>query len=99
MVEALFAPRRLRIAQLAPPFESVPPARYGGTERVIATLTEELVRLGHEVTLFATGDSQTSSSPHSHRTPGTLAQAAGVRGLRAILADHPRAALATDRGV
>jgi glycosyltransferase involved in cell wall biosynthesis len=61
MVAALVAPRRLRIAQLAPPFESVPPARYGGTERVIATLTEELVRLGHEVTLFASGDSQTSA--------------------------------------
>ncbi len=51
----------MRIAQLAPPFESVPPARYGGTERVIATLTEELVRRGHEVTLFASGDSRTSA--------------------------------------
>jgi glycosyltransferase involved in cell wall biosynthesis len=46
----------MRIAQVAPPFESVPPARYGGTERVISTLTEELVRRGHEVTLFASGD-------------------------------------------
>src|ERR1700757_5399423 len=51
----------MRIAQLAPPFESVPPARYGGTERVVASLTEELVRRGHEVTLFASGDSQTSA--------------------------------------
>jgi glycosyltransferase involved in cell wall biosynthesis len=51
----------MRIAQLAPPFESVPPARYGGTERVVATLTEELVRRGHEVTLFAAGDSRTSA--------------------------------------
>jgi glycosyltransferase involved in cell wall biosynthesis len=42
----------VRIAQVAPPFETVPPARYGGTERVVATLTEELVRRGHEVTLF-----------------------------------------------
>lgn len=52
----------LRIAQLAPPFESVPPAGYGGTENVVATLTEELVRRGHDVTLFASGDSHTSAS-------------------------------------
>jgi glycosyltransferase involved in cell wall biosynthesis len=51
----------MRIAQLAPPFESVPPSRYGGTERVVSTLTEELVRRGHEVTLFASGDSRTSA--------------------------------------
>src|SRR5438477_9654430 len=53
--------KNLRIAQLAPPFESVPPAGYGGTERVVSTLTEELVRRGHEVTLFAAGDSRTSA--------------------------------------
>lgn len=52
---------RLRIAQLAPLVESVPPARYGGTERVIAVLTEELVRRGHAVTLFASGDSRTAA--------------------------------------
>jgi glycosyltransferase involved in cell wall biosynthesis len=51
----------LRIAQLAPPFESVPPAGYGGTERVVHTLTEALVRRGHDVTLFASGDSRTSA--------------------------------------
>ena len=51
----------MRIAQLAPPLESVPPAAYGATERVIHTLTEELVRRGHDVTLFASGDSQTSA--------------------------------------
>jgi glycosyltransferase involved in cell wall biosynthesis len=51
----------LRIAQLAPPFESVPPLGYGGTERVVSTLTEELVRRGHDVTLFASGDSRTSA--------------------------------------
>jgi glycosyltransferase involved in cell wall biosynthesis len=51
----------LRIAQLAPPFETVPPTTYGGTERVVSTLTEELVRRGHDVTLFASGDSQTSA--------------------------------------
>lgn len=51
----------MRIAQLAPPFESVPPTRYGGTERVVSTLTEELVRRGHDVTLFASGDSHTAA--------------------------------------
>jgi glycosyltransferase involved in cell wall biosynthesis len=49
----------MRIAQVAPPFESVPPAHYGGTERVASLLTEELVRRGHDVTLFASGDSTT----------------------------------------
>jgi glycosyltransferase involved in cell wall biosynthesis len=51
----------MRIAQVAPLFESVPPRLYGGTERVVSHLTEELVRQGHEVTLFASGDSQTSA--------------------------------------
>src|SRR6187551_3579913 len=51
----------MRIAQVAPPFESVPPTRYGGTERVVSLLTEELVRRGHDVTLFASGDSSTSA--------------------------------------
>lgn len=53
--------RSLRIAQLAPPVQPVPPRNYGGTERVVSTLTEELVRRGHEVTLFASGDSRTSA--------------------------------------
>jgi len=51
----------VRIAQVAPLYESVPPLLYGGTERVVSYLTEELVRLGHEVTLFASGDSVTSA--------------------------------------
>ncbi len=51
----------MRIAQVAPLFESVPPKRYGGTERVVHYLTEELVKRGHEVTLFASGDSETSA--------------------------------------
>jgi glycosyltransferase involved in cell wall biosynthesis len=55
----------MRIAQLAPIAERVPPRKYGGTERVIHALTEELVRRGHEVTLFATGDSQTSAKLES----------------------------------
>src|SRR2546426_10307609 len=51
----------MRIAQVAPLYESVPPVLYGGTERVVSYLTEELVRLGHEVTLFASGDSETAA--------------------------------------
>jgi glycosyltransferase involved in cell wall biosynthesis len=51
----------MRIAQIAPLAEAVPPKRYGGTERVVSYLTEELVRQGHEVTLFASGDSRTSA--------------------------------------
>ena len=51
----------MRIAQIAPLCESVPPSLYGGSERVVSWLTEELVQLGHEVTLFASGDSQTSA--------------------------------------
>ena len=49
----------MRIAQVSPLWESVPPKLYGGTERIVSYLTEELVRQGHEVTLFASGDSVT----------------------------------------
>src|SRR5438477_10450080 len=49
----------MRIAQVAPLFERVPPQNYGGTERVVSYLTEELVARGHSVTLFASGDSVT----------------------------------------
>lgn len=51
----------VRIAQVAPLYESVPPSKYGGTERVVSYLTEDLVRKGHEVTLFASGDSKTNA--------------------------------------
>src|SRR5689334_8025310 len=51
----------MRIAQVSPLYESCPPQLYGGTERVVSYLTEELVRQGHEVTLFASGDSQTAA--------------------------------------
>src|SRR4030081_3473063 len=51
----------MKIAQVAPLYESVPPAGYGGTERGVSWLTEELVRLGHDVTLFASGDSRTAA--------------------------------------
>src|SRR2546423_13592055 len=49
----------MRIAQVAPLSESVPPKHYGGTERIVSYLTEELVRQDHDVTLFASGDSVT----------------------------------------
>ena len=52
----------MRIAQIAPLAESVPPKLYGGTERVVAWLIEELIELGHEVTLFASGDSKTRAN-------------------------------------
>jgi glycosyltransferase involved in cell wall biosynthesis len=52
----------MRIAQISPLFEAVPPKLYGGTERVVYSLTEELVAMGHDVTLFASGDSVTSAT-------------------------------------
>ena len=62
----------MRIAQVSPLWESVPPKLYGGTERIVSYLTEELVRLGHDVTLFASGDSVTTARleaicPHALR--------------------------------
>jgi glycosyltransferase involved in cell wall biosynthesis len=67
----------MRIAQVAPLTESVPPEGYGGTERIVSYLTEELVRLGHDVTLFATADSETSAelepmSPRGARSDPAL---------------------------
>ena len=79
----------MKIAQIAPLYESVPPKLYGGTERVVSYLTEELVRFGHEVTLFASGDSVTNGTvgkwlrqgvaAHSHlrRPPGAPHSIAG----------------------
>jgi glycosyltransferase involved in cell wall biosynthesis len=55
----------MKIAQVAPLYESVPPKLYGGTERVVSFLTEELVRQGHDVTLFASGDSKTAAKLES----------------------------------
>ncbi len=52
----------MRIAQIAPLMEAVPPKLYGGTERIVAYLTDELVTMGHEVTLFASGDSSTTAT-------------------------------------
>ena len=67
----------MHIAQVAPLTEAVPPKLYGGTERVVSWLTEELVALGHEVTLFASGDSITkakleASWPRSLRLDGSV---------------------------
>jgi glycosyltransferase involved in cell wall biosynthesis len=66
---------QLRIAQVAPLYERIPPKLYGGTERVVSYITEELVRRGHQVTLFASGDSQTGAKlapgcPQSLRLAG-----------------------------
>jgi len=70
----------MKIAQISPPIESVPPKLYGGTERIVSYLTEELVDQGHDVTLFASGDSTTKAKlvpcckqalrldPHVHNT-------------------------------
>lgn len=67
----------MRIAQVAPLTEAIPPKLYGGTERVVYWLTEELIALGHDVTLFASGDSRTSAKleaawPRSLRLDGTV---------------------------
>ena len=74
----------MKIAQIAPLAESVPPKLYGGTERVVSYLTEELVRLGHDVTLFASGDSETAArliacAPHALRWTRWWVAAASVR--------------------
>src|SRR5215472_12758829 len=71
----------MRIAQVAPLYESVPPKLYGGTERVVSYLTEELVHQGHDVTLFACGDSVTRARlwpgcDSALRSSGTSASAA-----------------------
>src|SRR4030095_1418320 len=68
----------MRIAIISPLMESVPPQLYGGTERVVSYLTEELVHLGHDVTLFASGDSLTAArliapAPRARRLGHTLA--------------------------
>src|SRR5688500_7040143 len=64
-MEPISGARPLRVAIVAPLFESVPPRLYGGTERVVSWLTEELVDQGHHVTRFATGDSRTCARLHA----------------------------------
>ena len=70
----------MRIAQVAPLTEAIPPKLYGGTERVVYWLIEELVALGHDVTLFASGDSCTSAKleaswPRALRLDGSIRDA------------------------
>ena len=65
----------MRIAQIAPLAESVPPKLYGGTERVVHWLTEELLALGHEVTLFASGEFQNQGRTRASNTAGAPARA------------------------
>ena len=67
----------MKIAQVSPLFESVPPKLYGGTERIVSYLTEELVRLGHDVTLFASGDSNTRAKLRA-ASPEALRLSAGI---------------------
>ena len=67
----------MHIAQVAPLTEAIPPKLYGGTERVVSWLTEELIALGHDVTLFASGDSVTSAKleavwPRALRLDGSV---------------------------
>nr|MDQ3959820.1 glycosyltransferase [Pseudomonadota bacterium] len=77
----------MRIAQVAPLYERVPPKLYGGTERIVSYLTEELVRLGHEVVLFASGDSITKAEL---RAPCSQALRFDPQCLDASLAPHVR---------
>jgi len=80
----------MRIAQVAPLVESVPPKHYGGTERIVAYLTEELVRLGHKVTLFASGDSVTSAEliPVCRRSFRQNKRATDYLSREVLLMDH-----------
>jgi glycosyltransferase involved in cell wall biosynthesis len=81
---------RMRIAQVAPLIESVPPKHYGGTERIVSYLTEELVRAGHDVTLFASGDSVTSAElvPVCRRSFRQNKRAKDYLSLEVLLMDH-----------
>jgi glycosyltransferase involved in cell wall biosynthesis len=82
----------MRIAQIAPLTEAIPPKLYGGTERVVSWLTEELVEFGHEVALFASGDSVTSATlepiwPRALRLDGTVRDA---NALHMVMLEHVR---------
>ena len=77
----------MRIAQVAPLTEAVPPKLYGGTERVVHWLTEELVALGHDVTLFASGDSQHLGETRRDMAEGAAPRRLGPRSQRAAHGD------------
>ena len=72
----------MRAAQVAPLQEAVPPRFYGGTERVVSYLTENLVQLGHDVALFASGDSESARPPGPDLPPG-ITPRSGLSGSRA----------------
>jgi hypothetical protein len=76
----------MRIAQVSPLYESCPPQLYGGTERVVSYLTEELVRQGREVTLFASGDSQTKATrrPRRHCERRAIARCVSILDARIL---------------
>lgn len=80
----------MRIAQVSPLVESVPPKQYGGTERIISYLTEELVRVGHKVTLFASGDSVTNAElvPVCRRSFRQNKRATDYLSREVLLMDH-----------
>ncbi len=80
----------MRIAQVAPFIESVPPKHYGGTERIVSYLTEELVRAGHDVTFFASGDSVTSAElvPVCRRSFRQNKRATDYLSREVLLIDH-----------
>ena len=73
----------MRIAQIAPLTEAIPPKLYGGTERVVSWLTEELVARGHEVTLFASGNSRDLGQARGGVAAGAAARRRGARAERA----------------
>src|SRR5579872_45317 len=74
----------MKIAQVAPLYESVPPKYYGGTERVVSYLTEALVQMGHEVTLYASGDSVTEAELRAMRPRAVRLDQESIDGV----ADH-----------
>ena len=77
----------MRIAQVAPLTEAIPPKLYGGTERVVYWLIEELVALGHDVTVFASGDSCTSAKLQRGLAESAPAGRLGPRSERAAHGD------------
>src|SRR5438046_2667384 len=93
----------MRIAQIAPLTEAIPPKLYGGTERVISWLADELVALGHDVVLFASGDSQTSANleacwPKALRLDAAPGNSPHVRGVVWANLHAERQHPASDRG-
>ena len=91
-------PHYMRIAQIAPIVERVPPKKYGGTERIVSALTEELVQRGHEVTLFATGDSLTKAKlSHVHEIALREAKLENIYGLNTWTMYHIGEAYAHQR--